>query len=95
MASSKEFKDYIIDQLRSLTGISVRPMMGEFILYYNGVVFGGIYDDRLLVKETKTNAKYKLTKELPYKGGKMMLMVENLDNKDYLETLIKDTCAGL
>ena len=95
MASTKEFKDFIIDQLRNLSGIYCRPMMGEFVLYYNGVVFGGIYDDRFLVKETKTNAKYNLSKELPYKGGKLMLMVENIDDADYLEALIKDTCAAL
>ena len=95
MASTKEFKDYIIDQLRNLNNISVRAMMGEFVFYYKGVVFGGIYDDRFLVKETKTNTKYNLEKVLPYKGGRLMLMVENIDDADYLEALVKDTYNGL
>ena len=95
MASSKEFKDFVIDQLRNLPNISVRAMMGEFVLYYKGVVFGGIYDDRLLIKPTKTNTKYNLPPQIPYSGAKPMLMVENLDDADYLETLIKDTYDGL
>ena len=95
MASSKEFKDFIIDQLSALNGITYRPMMGEFLLYYNGILFGVIYDNRLLIKPTKTNTKYNLQQQVPYSSTKPMLMLENLDDKTYLETLIKDTCIGL
>ena len=78
-----------------LQKVVYRPMMGEFLLYYNGILFGGIYDDRLLIKKTKTNKNFLLNEELPYEKAKPMLMVENLDNEEYLCNLIKQTCDGL
>ena len=95
MASSNEFKDFILDQLKYLDDIDCRAMMGEFVLYYKGVVFGGIYDDRFLIKKTETNKKYKLSEEIPYPGGKPMFMVENLDDSEYLSELIKITYGDL
>lgn len=87
MASSKEYADFILDQCR---GLSARAMMGEYVLYYNGKVVGGIYDNRLLVKPTKSakvlmpDAEY----QLPYEGAKEMLLVENVEDKAFLEKLL-------
>ena len=95
MSSSKAFKDFVLEQLRELCGISCRAMMGEFLLYYNNIPFGGIYDDRFLIKKTDTNIKYNLLDEIPYNGAKPMYLVENLDDTEYLKDLIIDTCEGL
>ena len=90
MASSKEFLNFILDQLSDLEDISFRAMMGEDILYYRGKIIGGIYDDRFLIKPTKSaidlmpSAQY----ELPYEGAKEMLLVEDVDSKDFLTSLI-------
>ena len=65
MSSTKEYRDYILEQLRDLPGITCRPMMGEFLLYLDGVLFGGIYDDRLLVKIVPENEHYKMAEEIP------------------------------
>ncbi len=94
MASSREYKDYIMEQLSELNP-SCRPMMGEYLIYVNGKYFGGIYDDRLLVKITKTNSNYNLTTELPYDTAKPMYLVENVDDKEYLLHLVLDTIKGL
>ena len=69
--------------------------MGEYLIYVDGIYFGGIFDDRLLVKITKTNSKYQLQKELPYEDAKPMYLVENVDDKDYLQQLVIDTIKGL
>ena len=95
MASSKEYLNYILDQLSLLDGITFRAMMGEFILYKNGKIFGGIYDDRFLVKPTKS-ALEKLPeapRELPYKGAKEMLLVEDVDNREFLRELVTAMCG--
>ena len=89
MASSKEYLTFILEQLSDLEGILYRAMMGEYIIYYREKIVGGIYDDRLLVKPVKSavslmpNAIY----ELPYDGAKEMLLVDNVDNKDFLTKL--------
>ena len=86
MASSKEYSDFILEQVSELDNVSYKAMMGEFIIYYNGKIIGGIYDDRFLVKPVKSaialmpNAKY----ELPYDGAKEMLLVDDVDNKEFL-----------
>ena len=90
MASRKEYLDYIIEQLSDAEGVTYRAMMGEYILYCQGRIFGGIYDDRLLVKPTKS-AKALLPDaplELPYEGAKPMLMVDNVDDRAFLCGLI-------
>lgn len=86
MASSKEYLHFILEQLSELEGVTYRAMMGEYILYYQGKVVGGIYDNRLLVKVTKSAVAFmpKATFELPYKGGKEMLLVDNVDDKEQL-----------
>ena len=90
MASSKNYLYYILDQLSGLDEISHRAMMGEYIIYYQGKVIGGIYDDRFLIKPT-SSAKALLTDapmELPYDGAKEMILVEDPDNRELLERLI-------
>ncbi|MBO4726485.1 MAG: transcriptional regulator [Clostridia bacterium] len=95
MASSKEFKNYILEQLRLLGSIDCRPMMGEFLLYYQGKLFGGIYDNRLLVKRTATNEQFHLTAVVPYPNAKPMYMVDNLDDMEMLQQVILATSQGL
>ena len=94
MASSKEYRDFILEQLSDLNP-TCRAMMGEYLIYVNDIYFGGVFDDRFLVKKTNTNAKYKLLQELPYDGAKPMYLVENVDDKDYLKVLVLDTIKGL
>ena len=91
MASSKEYLTFILEQLSDLDGVSYRAMMGEYILYYKEKIIGGIYDDRLLVKPVKAAQKYIPEAVLvsPYTGAKEMLLVDNVDSKDYLTTLFK------
>ena len=78
-----------------LDSITCKPMMGEYILYYNGVIFGGIYDDRLLVKIVDNNKKYNLKKAIPYNGAKEMYFVGEVDNPELLKDIIIDTVNGL
>jgi TfoX/Sxy family transcriptional regulator of competence genes len=91
MASRKEYLDYILEQLSELDDIFYRGMMGEYIIYYRGRVVGGIYDDRFLVKPTKSAAAMmpNADRELPYKGAKEMLLVDNVDNKAFLRDLLE------
>jgi len=90
MASSKEYLDFILEQLSGLNGITSKQMMGEYILYLNGRIFGGIYDDRFLVKPTKSAAAMMpdVGRELPYEGAKEMLLVDNVDNREFLAKLL-------
>lgn len=89
MASSKEYLDFIIGQLSELDDITYRAMMGEYIIYYKGKIVGGIYDDRLLVKPVKSAVSYMphAEYELPYEGAKEMLLVDDVDSKEYLTGL--------
>lgn len=91
MASSKEYLDFILDQLSELTEISYRSMMGEYIIYYRGKVIGGIYDNRFLVKPTKSAlaAMPGAKGELPYEGAKEMLLVDDVDNREFLRDLLE------
>ena len=95
MASTKDYKDFVIGQLSSLKNITYRPMMGEYILYYNDVIFGGIYDDRLLVKKTENNKKYYMEESIPYKGAKAMYLVDDIDNEQILKDIVLDTYEDL
>lgn len=90
MASKKEYLDFVLEQLSELNDISFRAMMGEYILYYQGKIIGGIYDDRFLMKPTNS-AKSLMPDarlELPYEGAKEMLLVEDLDNREFLNELL-------
>ena len=95
MATTKDYKDYILEQLSLLDGITCRPMMGEYLLYYNGTLFGGIYDDRLLVKITSGNKKYNMQEVSPYTGAKNMYLVESVDAKEILSDIVLSTYEGL
>lgn len=91
MSSTKEYLEYILEQLSDLDDISYRAMMGEYIIYYHGKIIGGIYDNRFLLKPVKTakemmpNAKM----ELPYEGAKEMLLVDDVENREFLKELIE------
>jgi len=95
MATSKEYKDFILDELSILDNIICKPMMGEYLLYYNEILFGGIYDDRLLVKIVEGNKKYNMKETIPYDNAKPMYLVDNVDNIEVLRNIIIDTCKSL
>ncbi len=90
MASSREYLDFILDQLSGLEGITFRPMMGEYILYMRGRIVGGIYDDRFLVKITPSAAAMMpdAEREVPYEGAKEMLLADNVDDREFLRGLL-------
>ena len=90
MASTKAYLDFILDQLSGLDEITYRAMMGEYIIYYRGRIVGGIYDDRFLVKPTKSAAAMMpdAERELPYEGAKEMLLVDNVDDREFLQKLL-------
>ena len=89
MASSQEYLQFVLEQLSDLEEINYRAMMGEYIIYYRSKIIGGIYDDRLLVKPIKSAISYMptVTYELPYDGAKEMLLVDEVDNKEFLTGL--------
>ena len=91
MASSKEYLDFILKQLSELDDVTYRTMMGEYIIYYRGKIVGGIYDDRLLVKPTKSAMTMmpNADMDLPYEGAKEMLLVDDVDNKEFLRELLE------
>ncbi len=97
MATDKGYLEYITEQLSSLDGLSYRAMMGEYIICYKGRIVGVIYDDRLLVKQTAAAERLmpNAPRELPYEGGKPMLLVENVDDSDFLCRLIEEMYDGL
>ena len=95
MASTKDYRDFIVEQLSLLNDIVCKPMMGEYLLYYNGILFGGIYDDRFLVKIVDDNKQYNMEEAIPYKGAKPMYLVDDVDNQDTLREIVLDTCEGL
>ena len=94
MASSKDYLDYILEQV-DILDITYKKMMGEYLLYYDDILFGGIYDDRLLVKIVDDNKKYQMETSIPYHGAKDMYLVSEVDNKELLKEIIIDTYNGL
>ena len=91
MASSKEYLEYILDQLSDLDDISYRAMMGEYIIYYRGKIVGGIYDDRFLVKPVKAAMTMipEAEMEVPYEGAKGMLLVDDVESRRFLRELLE------
>ena len=91
MASSKDYLEYILDQLSELDDISYRAMMGEYIIYYGSKVVGGIYDDRFLVKPVKAAVTMMpdADLELPYEGAKEMLLVDDVEDREFLRELME------
>ena len=97
MASSKEYMDFIKEQLAGADGVTYRAMMGEYIVYCRGKIVGGVYDDRFLVKPTRS-ARAMMPDaplELPYDGAKEMLLVDNVDDREFLRGLVEAVYGGL
>ena len=95
MATTKEYKLFIIEQLNLLDEITCKPMMGEYLLYYKDILFGGIYDDRLLVKIVDTNKEYNMKETIPYDGAKPMYLIDDVDNQEQLKEIVLNTYKGL
>ena len=95
MATTKDYRDFILEQLNLLDNITCKSMMGEYLLYYNGILFGGIYDDRLLVKIVNSNKKYNMQESIPYESAKPMYLVDDVDNQETLRDIVLDTCKDL
>lgn len=97
MASSREYLEFILDQLSALDGITARAMMGEYIICLNGKIVGGIYDDRFLVKPTKSAEKMMpdASRELPFEGAKEMLLVDNVEDREFMAALISAVAGDL
>ena len=91
MASSKDYLEYVLEQLSDLDDITYRAMMGEYIIYYQGKIVGGIYDNRFLVKPVKAAMAMMpdADMELPYEGAKEMLLVDDLENREFLKDLLE------
>lgn len=94
MASSKDYLNYVLELLREIKGISYKKMMGEYILYKDDIIFGGVYDDRFLVKNTKSMSIFELNEEIPYPGGKKMLLIDS-ENPDEIADIVKTVCRDL
>ena len=92
MASSKEYLDFVLDQLSGLDGLATRKMMGEYLLYLDGRLVGGIYDDRLLLKQTPGALRAGLPTDIPYEGAKPML-VPDVDDREALAALVRIIAA--
>ena len=90
MASSREYLEFIIEQLSGLDDVSYRAMMGEYIVYYRGKIVGGVYDDRFLVKPVASAVRLMpdAEREIPYDGAKEMLLVDSVDDRVFLNTLL-------
>ena len=95
MATTKQYRDFLLEQLNLLEEITCRPMMGEYLLYYKNILFGGIYDERLLVKIVDSNKQFSLKEAIPYKGAKPMYIIEDIDNKDLIRDIVIETCKSL
>ena len=93
MASSVEYLNYVLDLLREVHNITYKKMMGEYVIYKDGIVFGGIYDNRFLIKKTKSTSELDLKEAIPYPGGSMMFLldIEDADKvKEIVIQLVKD-----
>ena len=95
MATTKDYRNFILEQLNLLDNITCKSMMGEYLLYYNGILFGGIYDDRLLVKIVDSNKKYNMQESIPYESAKPMYLVDDVDDQEVLRNIVLDTCKDL
>ena len=85
MASSKDYLDYVLELLREVNGITYKKMMGEFMLYSNGILFGGVYDNRFLIKNTKSLESSGLKEQIPYPSAKAMLLIDSEDPDEIKE----------
>ena len=97
MASTKEYRDYVLEQLEAagFSDARCRPMMGEYLLYIDGVLVGGIYDDRLLLKKCSENEAFFMEEAIPYPNAKPMWLVGEVDDRERLKKVIEETAKGL
>ena len=95
MPTTKEYRDLILDKLGLLDNISYKSMMGEYLLYYNKILFGGIYDNRLLIKIVETNKHYNLKEAVPYENAKPMYFAGDIEDKEFLKEIVINTCKSL
>lgn len=95
MATTKSYRDYVLEQLEILDTVTCRSMMGEYLLYYNGILFGGIYDNKVLVKIVDRNKKYNMEEIIPYTNAKPMFFLEEIENQEQVKQIILDTCMDL
>lgn len=95
MATTKDYRIFVLEQLSLLDNITYKSMMGEYLLYYNNILFGGIYDNRLLVKIVDSNKKYNMKESIPYDGAKPMYLVDDIDNRESFKKIVIDTCKDL
>ena len=96
MATTKDYKEFVLEQLSNLQDVTCKPMMGEYLLYLNGVLFGGLYDNRVLIKKTPSLANYGLNTAIPYDGAKGMyeIDIENVEEaKNYILKAYEDLVA--
>ncbi len=91
MATTKDYRNFVLEQLSLLDNITCKSMMGEYLLYYDNILFGGIYDNRLLIKMVESNKKYNMAEAIPYNGAKPMYLVDDIDNQEVLKEIIIDT----
>ena len=94
MASSKEYLNYVLELLRDVRDVSFKKMMSEYILYKDDIIFGGIYDNRFLIKITKSSKEYGFKEQLPYPGAKPMYLLD-IENPDEIKELVLQVCADL
>ena len=94
MASSKDYLIYVLELLRGVKGVTYKYMMSEYILYKDGIIFGGIYDNRFLIKKTKSVLEEGLSEQIPYPTAKAMLVVDSED-LDYIKELVLKVCSDL
>ena len=95
MSTTKEYKEYVVNQLSFLGEITCRSMMGEYLLYFRGVLIGGIYDNRILLKRTEENKIFEMKEEIPYSGAKPMYLLEDMENLEKTQKIIEYTYESL
>ncbi len=93
--TTKEYKEFVLEQLSNLENIVCKPMMGEYLLYQNGILFGGIYNNRVLIKRTEGNKIFNLPEQIPYEGAKPMYFIKDIEDREMTKEIILKTCEDL
>ncbi|MFA6592603.1 MAG: competence protein TfoX [Bacteroidales bacterium] len=94
MASTKEFLEFVLEQIDAPDDVMCRQMMGEYLLYWQGVHFGGIYDNRLLVKKSTATVQFNMPEAIPYEGAKAMYQV-NVDEREEVKRVVAAIVLGM
>lgn len=89
MASCVDYLNYVLELLREVRDITYKKMMGEFMLYKDGLLFGGVYDNRFLIKKTKSLENSGLKEQIPYPSAKPMLLIDSEDPDEIKESVLK------